>query len=357
MAKKLILLIVAFSLIMACMVSFGLTNDASVADAGLGIDTSIRNMSNLSELTEGLEQALSSNVKNNGTISLNTSKYRSATIHINHVEKFVSTSSNFKATNGNAAENRTIESELTCYIVEGGIYYETQHLSYNRETRYVENDNGFSEQRNFYTFVKYNVDIYIKTNTAYIKINEYNVANGDTATIIKGEYIDKWIEVPVDIAYSFTYVRGEAYEQIAGFNSTMDVLFKAGSVELKDKSFSFNASELARIYTNAGKKSSIDPNTDTAEFGADLTDPSRPAITIASSYEKREEIENTVSSAWGWEKVNSVVNTECQFVTDVVIYNVNNTTIDKPGAAFADARVTSIEEFDNLFVIKGYKEN
>ena len=331
MTKKLILLIVAFSLIMSCIISFAVNNNISIAHTGFGVNTKIQNVQELDEFTDALAKGLNYNNRDLSSLGLDHYKYKNATMHINTVEKYEFIGYNVITTNGEHALSYTTERELTCYIVDGGIYYEAHGVQYVRSTR----NNSAGEETNFYTFAKYNFDVYITEEKSYMKFKEYNEANGTNSITLREEFANMWIEVPSDVAISFAGLKDVCAEAVSSFNSSLDYLYKTYKVTPNDKSFF--------------KEDGIEG----AKISVDLIDSYRPHIKIAETMD----ISDDYVDSRGDIVQGAMVDAQGESVTDIVLYNINNTKIDKMGPLFTAFEVKSADELSILFSVKEYKED
>lgn len=336
MGKRITYLLVAIALIVTSMVSFNMKGAGTIAHAGNGTGMDVGNMETLVDVAEFI---------GGGNVT-SSSMYRSATVHINTSSKSDYSSSNPDVTGGVKNKKSATESEVTYYLTPNGVYIEAQGVSFSTSVVNVEETGKATEQKRVTSLTRYNVNIYFSPNKCYIKINDYNEVSKYSSTVVNAEYMNKWVEVPYGNISDLFNIESSVKSSLYDIIDTIEELIDAGKLSETDKSASFNESEFAEIYG-----SSIDPDDYTIEFDVDLNDKKHSYISFVTA--------SDISDTYSWTNQNgyensSNVHSQSKSVIDIVISNVNNTTIDWD--IKVDTKVTS-DQFKNFFTYKTYKED
>lgn len=350
MKKKIINTAIALVLIVVSVVLFGYRGSTPIAHEDVYTNEKIGDMEELYDVSNFILYGL-----NTGSVMENT-KYHSATIHITLSEKLnVSlkrSDSLFKA-----SEQISIEQEITCYLAENGVYIESQAALFtsldNEFEKNVDPTRGYA---------KYNVNIYLSKDKAYIKIIEYTLAISASSAKIKADYTNQWIETTKDIAMNFLPLGYETEVAIDGFAYLFRALLDSGDINKDDIFASFDEDSLVNIdaweigdLEASGIKLDMDKYKES--FKIDLSDKTRPYISMGAGYRNKDEEYVYEGEAWGYTiEHTTTVKTNLKATLEMVISNVNNTVIDWKTTNFSTPiEVKTPEAFRSLFVIKGYE--
>ncbi len=345
MGKKLAYLIVAFSLILTGVISFSLKGTGSIAGSGLGTGKQIEKIEDYLELSDYV-----------GTLGLgfnedSNSKFKSATLHVNSSSSTDYESSNPKYTYGTISEKGEYEEDVTVHITSKAVYMKLHHSSYWTEKHEVDEDDYKTVEKRYSGFLRYNVEVYITAKKGYIKINDYNASDNTYSQVIKAEYTGKWIEISENIFDRFID-RPNALNDIG---SIYEILFRGlenDVIDEDDTSVSLNESDVAEL-VGIEDEEVDDYNID---FSVDLSDKYRPHASLGVSLDSTESMDYPTNNGVNVEHVE--IKTSGKAVSDLTIYDINNTEINWNGSDVIDKiSVDSYEEFEDLFIIEKYEED
>ena len=139
-------------------------------------------------------------------------------------------------------------------------------------------------------------------------------------------------------------------------------LLDGGDINKYDISVSFDEDSLAHIEAweigdleAEGIKLDMDKYKES--FKIDLSDKTRPYISMGAGYNNKDEEYVYAGEAWGHTiEYTNTIKTNLKAALEMVISNVNNTAIDWPTTNFATPiEAKTWDAFRSLFVIKGYE--
>lgn len=338
MGKKITLSLVAIVLIVASMVSFNMNGMGSIAHAGNGTDKEIKNVGDLCDVTDAILYSLDG--RDNGD-----SKFKSATVHVNLMLKQDYSYGSTDSAKGSA------EVDMTLYLTNKAIYAEMQMISYSSSVGEEKDENGNKETKNLKSFAKYNFNVYISEKKCYVKIMDFNTSSNTASQTINAEYMNKWIEVPHNIAVSYLPSLNIAEQYLEEYIDMLDGLLELEEIKEKDTSLSLNERELAEMLGET-----IDTDDYTINFEVDLSDKTHSYISMHTAMKTQEDVPSYDSTSGNSSTIS--YKTSKKEVVDIVIYNVNNTVVDL-GSAKIDpvTEVETMDDWKDLFTTKEYKED
>lgn len=350
MKRKLVYLFLAIALIITSSITYALRGTRTVARAGIGVNEKVDNVDDVFEVMNSALYALDVY----GTDD--NSKYQSATIHINMSEKTKysygahSQSASYlppSSAGGNGKE--FAEQDITCYVASNGVYIESKgHIHLNTSS---DNTSIFEQEQSLTkVFVQYNVNIFLANDKCYIKINSYNYLCDSVSKMIKPEYANEWLEASYEIISTLFLLNTETQIVLGALVEKYELLVEEGIIDKNDTKVSLNKDDVSAVMEPI-----YDPfyniiDDYKVEVKMDLTDSTRPYVSISSGYDFKYYYEFDKNSSEGCEiKTKSVM--------DVVVFNINNTVINENFFNFIPTvQVDSIDAFESLLMMEEYKE-
>ena len=344
MKRKLINLGIACVLIVASVLLFVLRGSAPIAHENIYVNERISNMAELYHVTGFVVDGLAEGV------AQPNEKYFNATVHITLSEK-IKLNASVSGMSGEVDAQMQIEQDLTLYLTKDGIFVESQAVVFEGA------DNEFdSNSKPTKGFAKYNVNIYLTEDKAYIKFMEYDSASNVSSAIIKPDYVNVWVETTKDVAMSFLPLSNETEVVANAIFGVLGALLRSGDVKQNDIIASFDEDSLVHLDPlEFGDLDISDLELNRNKYKEslkfDISDPTRPYIVMGARY--KDTIKTPLTNRWSY-----VQNTKVNIVAamEMVIYNINNTVIDWPPSVNSSIiKAPTESDFEKLFAIKVYE--
>jgi len=371
MKNKIINLSVAVALLIVCLVSFITGGGASIAGAGNGKNARVTNIKEFTEVLnfltrdESFDVALASFIDDGSNYDeedseepeKTVSKHSSATVHVSTIIKASSHSTNHELTGGTASSTQSLERELTCYFTESASYYVSKGVSFVSVERYVKDENGNGNYKDSTELINFDMEILLTDDKSYVRFHEFNYITDEGSLVIKSENTNKWIDMPYGFLKSMVDVDLDNREIFEGFGEMFAFLIEEGKIKESDSSVSFDSRELANIFEDAEGSSPFNPEDYTIDFNVDLSNPTRPSISLNNVYNHKEEY--SISEGY---KYSGTVEQKVKNDQKIVIYNIDNTVVNWKDS-YVDITADAADDKDTedfleeIFDIEEYEED
>ena len=344
MKKKLISLGVACVLIVASLLLFVLRGSTPIAHKGIYPNERISNMNELYDVTEFVVDSLAE-----GSAQPNE-KYFNATVHITLSEK-IKLNAQVSGVSGEVDAQLQIEQDLTLYLTQDGIFVESQAVVFEGAANDFDSNSQTAKG-----FAKYNVNIYLTEDKAYIKFLEYDSASNISSAIIKPDYANQWIETTKEVAMSFLPLSNESEVVTNAIYGVLGALLESGDVKETDIIASFDEDSLLHLEPlDFGDLDISDLELNRNKYKEslkfDISDPTRPYIVMGARYKGK--FKTSLGNNWNYTQNSKV---KIVAAMEMVIYNINNTVIDWPSNMDSSTiKAPTESDFEKLFTIKVYE--
>lgn len=368
--KKYVLLGISLVLVVACVFCGIEKRETIIAGPGTGLDYALKDSNELSDVLLFL---FAGNERENSLKSMNvvnllstdegesqisvpsdepenwSDKYSSATVTILTRQSSSSSSSHPKHTNHIMSSDHSINRELTIYITEDAIFYQSKGIFRESTTR--ENENREVETDN----IRFNFDMQIMSmggESVYANFKSFSYEDNEESRQIKYKSIGKWIKIPQTMVDEFIDIEVWNGDILQSFGELLDYLVESGEIEADDTYVALDEYDLVQLSDDFLFTEYLIPSNDPEEmnvtFSYDLTSPNVPYISYLMSYndETSLPVQNTNGSIDQVTVTNNIASSS-QFI----IKNINNTVVsfDVDNVEYT---ANTQEEFDKLFTIE-----
>lgn len=361
MKKKIISFVVSIVLLAFCFVSFGDDSRVVVAGVGDGESTPVYNVNELTDVLEFIKQGMVSdsaeftafsNYLGDSYYTPELSKHTSATVHVSSSVSGSSSTDNAELTGGLKSSDTSFNRELTCYFTKGATFYVTEGMCYEKtvsEKNTLEGNNTITRA----TVMNFNMDILVTASSCFVNFREFSYIDDFETRIVKGEYKNKWIEIPYSFVDGLISIDEYNRELLASFEEMFDYLFETGRISQNDEVIHFDENELIEIAQDNGAAEGIDPKDYDIDFTIDLSNPNASLISIKNKVDQTKTYNpGAYAPATG---ASGRIENKASINHTISIYNVDNTVIDW-NASSVRISANNTNEFDRLFVITEFEE-